>query len=174
MGYAIVAVNPLKQFPVASFRLANIVSLDDAKKQITEKYKAMAQLKIDADDARVKIEGGQALNADGRAGIFSDYQKAAEGESEKLEARWLKIEPALKLHLARQERRIAHFRIACRFSGCDNPKPSSVERHGTNTKSRRPGAKPLFCRGHLWAQGMISTKDIRRLQADEKNRVTAE
>ena len=173
MRYTIVAVSPLNNlFPIVSFGLANIASLDDAKKQITEKYKTMAKMRIDADDARVQIGGGQELNADGRAEIFSDHQKIADAEFEKFEMeRWPKIEPALNLHLARQERRVAHFKSACRVSSCDNPKPQPVERHGTNTKSRRSGAKPLFCRNHRWAQGMMSKDDIRRLQADEKNRV---
>ncbi|MDO8676228.1 MAG: hypothetical protein Q7K16_01050 [Candidatus Azambacteria bacterium] len=42
MGYRVVTVNPLKPFPLLSFGLANVVSLDDVKKQIAEKYKKAA------------------------------------------------------------------------------------------------------------------------------------
>lgn len=173
MGYRLVAVNPLIPFPLPKFGvtgLADVASLDDATKQIKDQFKEAAQLRIDAEEARIKIDGGQLLATDVEK-IRADYEKTASEQIERLNERWGKIEPALKLHLARQGRRKKHFSGSCRFAGCDNPKPEAVKVIGGNTKSRRPGAKPLFCRSHRWVQGMISKENIRSLQADEKNRV---
>lgn len=84
---------------------------------------------------------------------------------------FLKDSSHAKAATARHERRVKHWVKSCRFNGCDNPKPAPVKVVGSNTKSRRPGAKPLFCRSHRWVQGMLSTANVRKLQADEKSRV---
>ncbi|HEY4494909.1 MAG TPA: hypothetical protein VJC01_00440 [Candidatus Paceibacterota bacterium] len=53
MGYKIVAVNPLKPFPLPSFDLANVAGLDDAKSQLRT---LTAVLKFEARWAEGKIE----------------------------------------------------------------------------------------------------------------------
>lgn len=176
MGYKIVAVNPLiKPFPLVSLGIANMVSFDDAKNRIFEKYRKMSKMKIDADDARVDVEGGWKLNVDGRAEIFGDYEKAAEKELGVFkEGRWLKIEPALKLHLKRQERRLTHFKSACRFSGCDNPRPLGTLYYGASRMGghavHRHNA-PLFCGVHAHLRRAISAEAKNELIANSSKRL---
>lgn len=146
MGYRVVTVNPLKQFPIAYFGLTNVVSLDDAKGQILAKFKKMAQLKINA----------------------------AEDEVAMLEKRWVdgKIQPALDLHLARQKRRQVHFNSACRLDGCGNPhrgkRVNGLER---GTKTRRPGARPLFCGAHVWLRKSLTQEALNALHKSSANRI---
>ena len=54
--------------------------------------------------------------------IREKHNKVAKGEISRLELRWSTIEPALKLHLARQVRRMTHFKESCRLVGCNNPR----------------------------------------------------
>ncbi len=190
MRYKIVAVDQLsKPFPLVLFGLANVVSLEDANGQLIKKYKEMAQLRIDADDAHAKIAGEPSLNADGRQCIFDEYRNVAEGEFDGLDERWSKIEPALKLHLARQKRRLAHFKVSCRAFGCDNPHPlgSAYFRrfgHGAAKGSSMPkstgqavamqGTKrhspQFFCGCHRWLKSQLSSENYARL-SDPKYRV---
>lgn len=189
MGYKIVAVNPLKSFPIPSYGLANVAGLEDTRKQIFEKFIKMAQMKIDACDAYIEVNGGQKLNSDGRAEIFSDYGRIAQNEFEKFEEeRWPKIEPALKLHLARQERRQAHFNVSCRFLGCDNPHPlgtayfrrfgRDASRGSSTPKSTSQAAvqgtkrhsPQFFCGSHHWVMAQMNSEDYEML-SDPKNRV---
>ncbi len=132
MGYRVVTVNPLKSFPLPSFGLANITSLEDAEEQIKGK---------------------------GR-----DEHIAA------LEVRWPKIELALTLHLARQERRLAHFNIACRVVGCDNPRRQK-RGGGNGRKAKRPGVRPLFCGGHLGLRKCLTKEMLAELHASSAKRV---
>lgn len=140
MGYRVVTVNPLKPFPIASLRLANVVGLDDAKKQIAEKIK-------------------------------KDWE-TREKEIALLEERWPKIEPALKLHLARQERRLAHFKESCRLAGCDNPRRQNRGRGGERgTKARRPGVKSLFCGSHVGLRKCVTQAMLDELHASSAKRL---
>lgn len=138
--YKIVAVNPLKPFPLPSFGLANVTSLDDAKSQI---------------------------------------KKAKGGEEERiaaLEARWAegKIEPALKAHLARQKRRLAHFETSCRVLVCGNPRRQKRGNGGERgAKANRPGVKPLFCGGHVNLRKCLTREMLAELYAASEKRVVA-
>ena len=131
MGYKIVAVNPLKPFPLPSFGLANVASLDDANSQLRTLTAVL-----------------------------------------KFEARWAegKIEPALKLHLARQERRLAHFNASCRFVGCDNPRRQK-RGGGTGTKARRPAVRPLFCGAHVGLRKLLTQSALDELHTSSTKRV---
>lgn len=176
MGYKIVAVSPLKSFPIASLKLANVVSVNDAQKQVFEKYRKMAQMRIDSEDAQVSmldVAGGQKLNADGRAEIFGDYEKVAEKEFKKFEEeRWPKIEPELETYLERQKRRQKHFESACRMEGCDNPhRQKRVRGLATGTKSRRPGVRPLFCGVHVGLRKLLTKEALDQLYKSSANRV---
>ncbi|MDO8574805.1 MAG: hypothetical protein Q7R61_00805 [bacterium] len=162
MRYKIVAVDPLKKpFPLLSFDLANVASVDDARGQI-----------------RTRGVKAQAAEIETLAEIATLEERWAEG----------KIEPALKLHLARQERRLEHFKSACRFFGCDNPHPlgsayfrrfghgaahgssmpkSTVQAAMQGTKRHSP---QFFCGGHRWLKSQLSNENYARL-SDPKYRV---
>jgi len=172
MGYKIVAVNPLIiSFPLPSFGLANMTSLDDVKKVIFKKYKEMAEEKIDEDGVAAISGGGQQLNAAGRIIIFDEYKEVAEKAFEKFKKeRWPKIEPALKLHLARQERRLAHFKVSCRLVSCDNPHRQK-RGGGTGRKARRPAARPLFCGAHVGLRKLLTQDMLDALHASSERRV---
>lgn len=166
MGYHLVTVNPLKPFPIASFGLANVMSLKDVENAILKKYKEMAQEKIDADDARA-ASGSKRLNTTGHTEIFLDFEKLAYSEFEKFkEERWPKIELVLKVHLARQERRMAHFKSACRFAGCNNLRRQKRGSGGERgTKAQRPIIKPLFCGVHIGLRKQLTREMLDALHA---------
>lgn len=176
MGYKIVAVNPLiKPFPLVSFGLTNVASLEGIKEQAFLKYKKIAQSMIDADEAYAKSSGCETLNNDGRAEIFNDFREGAEKALGKFEkTRWPKIGPALEAHLARQKRRLAHFEASCRFLGCDNP---HRQKHGRglerNTKAHRPMVKPLFCGVHVGLRKLLTEKQLAEIHAASEKRVVA-
>ena len=99
--------------------------------------------------------------------IQAKHRELADTQVSELEARWPIIEPALKAHLARQERRLEHFKRSCRILGCHDPKRASRSA-GSPRKSRR-GAQH-FCGPHSGMRGVLKTEDYGRL-GDFKLRV---
>ena len=104
--------------------------------------------------------------------IREKHNKVAKGEISRLELRWSTIEPALKLHLARQVRRMTHFKESCRLVGCNNPRRLRRGRGvAGNTKGRRPGVRPLFCGAHVGLRKCLAKDALDQLHASSANRV---
>lgn len=164
MGYRLVIVSPLKPFPIASFGIANMANLEDAKKQISAAAKNVAAAEILALDAGVPLKRDYEIRA--------AHEKRAEAEIIRLEERWPKIEPALKMHLARQERRLVHFKASCRVSGCTNlHRQARVGTAVCATKAHRPAARPLFCRLHVGVRRWLTKDALDALHASSAKRV---
>lgn len=171
MGYKIVAVNPLKPFPLPSFRLANIKSIDDANSQIEKWFKDAKKQGVEAERVRHGI-AGLAFGSEEATKIEIFWDSGCSERIAALEARWAegKIEPALKIHLARQEKRLAHFKVSCRFADCDNPHRQK-RGGGTGTKARRPAVRPLFCGAHVGLRKLLTQGALDALHASSERRV---
>jgi len=225
MRYKIVAVDPLKPFPLPSFGLANIASLDDAKKQTDEKYEKAATAEIETNkvfqELSAKIKEMSAVlvyieslpkmsdaHKEEAKKIWKEIKefktaceeitepireknsKIAKEEFGFIKMRWPVIEPALTLHLARQERRLAHFKSACRFFNCDNPHPlgsayfrrfgRDASRGSSAPKSTgqaamqgtRRHSPQFFCGGHRWLKSQMASGNYAML-SNPKYRVKA-
>lgn len=162
MVYEIVHTDPLvRPFPFQSFGLANVVSFDDAKSQIVKRHQAAALDRL----ANMEEKVAQDL----REEIMGEYEAASEEEVGRLGERWPKVEPAFKLHIARQERRRVHFRASCRLMGCENPHGLAKRKAASGRKTRR--WPRLFCGRHADLRGRITAEDYARLITDPNLRV---
>jgi len=135
----------------------------DAKKKIKEDAE-LVTAPIAAEIKKFKeVKEGQS------ASIRERYSAFYTNDAKFLEERWPVIEPALKRHLARQERRVKHWEASCRLATCINPARASRQAKGPR-KQRRWTSH--FCGLHTGLKNVLTAAQIAELRGNIAKRVS--